>query len=181
MDSRKSSYLECLPAIYSDDDFMGRFLLVFEEIMGPIERIADNRHHYFDTRLAPPDMLPWLAQWVGLVLDERWSEERRRQLIRAAVELYSWRGTKRGLREMIRLYTGCEAKIDEPGLKARGRSKKAAENAHRFRVTLDVPKDASVDRAMVERIIEMEKPAHTEFELIMGGEGPGGDKPGGGS
>ena len=70
---------------HGDDDFLGRFLLIFESILGPIERIADSGHFYFDTRLAPPDMLPWLAQWVGLVLDERWPEDRRRQLIRAAV------------------------------------------------------------------------------------------------
>ncbi len=68
--SSKSSYLEYLPAIYSQGDFMGRFLMIFESILGPMEGVIDNISHYFDAGTAPEELLPWLASWVNLALDE---------------------------------------------------------------------------------------------------------------
>lgn len=157
-----SSYLKFLPAIYSADDFMGRFLLIFESILGPIDRTVGNLHYYFDAQMAPPEMLPWLASWLGLALDERWPEEQRRALILAAVDLYQWRGTRRGLSEFLRLYTGFIPEITEHGVGRRGIT---AAEAFKFTVRLRVPDPAQVDRAVVEAIIEAEKPAHTGYTL----------------
>ena len=157
-----SSYLKYLPAIYSADDFMGRFLLIFESILSPIDRTVGNLHYYFDAQMTPPEVLPWLASWLGLALDERWPEEQRRALILAAVELYQWRGTRRGLSEFVRLYTGLTPEIIETGVGRRGSTQA---DAFRFVVRLRVPDPAQVDRAMVESIIEAEKPAHTGYTL----------------
>ncbi|MCC6190909.1 MAG: FHA domain-containing protein [Anaerolineales bacterium] len=159
----RSTYLKYLPALYSADDFLGRFLLIFESILSPVERTIDNLHHYLDARLTPPEMLPWLASWLGLVLDERWPEERRRELIRAAVELYQWRGTRRGLTEFLRLYTGLAPEIVEPGLA--GRRAASGDDAFRFVVRLRAPNASRIDRAVVEAIIDAEKPAHAGYTL----------------
>lgn len=161
----RSSYLKHLPAIYSTDDFIGRFLLIFESILSPLDRTVDNLHHYFDARLTPPDFLPWLASWLGLVLDERWPEAQRRELIRSAVDLYEWRGTRRGLAEFIRLYTGCPAEIVEHGPNGKAASGANPEDAFRFTVRIVTPNPASVDRAMVQSIIDVEKPAHAGYTL----------------
>lgn len=158
----RSSYLKYLPALYSTDDFMGRFLLIFESILGPIERTVDNLYYYFDARLTPPEVLPWLASWLGLVLDERWPEARRRELIRAAVELYQWRGTRRGLTEFLRLYTGITPEIVETGV---GRKTVTEDEAFRLVVRLRVPNPAALDRAAIEAIIDAEKPAHVGYTL----------------
>jgi phage tail-like protein len=157
-----SSYLKYLPPIYSDDDFMGRFLLIFETILSPIERTIGNLHYYFDAQMAPPELLPWLASWLGLALDERWPEEQRRALILAAVDLYQWRGTRRGLSEFLRLYTGLTPDIIELGVGRRGATHA---DSFRFVVRFKVPDPVQVDRAMVEAIIEAEKPAHTGYSL----------------
>ncbi len=157
-----STYLKYLPPIYAGDDFIGRFLLIFETILSPIDRTIGNLHYYFDAQLTPPELLPWLASWLGLTLDERWPEDQRRALILAAVELYRWRGTRRGLSEFIRLYTGLTPEIVEPGVGRRGAT---AADAFRFIVRLRVPDPKLVDRAMVEAIIETEKPAHTGYTL----------------
>ncbi len=158
----RSSYLKYLPALYSTDDFMGRFLLIFESILGPIERTVDNLYYYFDAQITPPEVLPWLASWLGLVLDERWPEARRRELIRAAVELYQWRGTRRGLTEFLRLYTGITPEIVETGV---GRKTVTEAEAFRFVVRLRVPNPGSFDRAVIEAIIDAEKPAHVGYTL----------------
>jgi phage tail-like protein len=157
-----STYLKYLPAIYSADDFLGRFLLIFETILSPIERTVGNLHYYFDAQITPPEVLPWLASWLGLVLDERWPEEQRRALILAAVELYQWRGTRRGLSEFLRLYTGLAPEIVEHGV---GRRAATTAEAFRFTVRVRAPDPAQVDRAVVEAIIEAEKPAHTGYTL----------------
>jgi phage tail-like protein len=157
-----SSYLKYLPAIYSGDDFMGRFLMIFETILSPIDRTVGNLHYYFDPQMTPAELLPWLASWLGLALDERWPEEQRRALILAAVDLYQWRGTRRGLSEFVRLYTGLTPEIVEHGVGRRGATEA---DAFRFTVRIKVPDPAQVDRAVVEAIIEAEKPAHTGYTL----------------
>ena len=161
-DYKTSSYLQYLPPIYQDDPFTGRFLLIFESILDPLDRVIDQIHHYFDPLLAPEPLLPWLASWVDLVLNEKWSLERRRALVRHAAELYRWRGTRRGVSEYIRIYTGFIPLIDEPG---REQSGEPALPPHVFRVILDVPDPELINRELLETIIEAEKPAHTGYIL----------------
>ena len=53
--------------------------------------------------------------WVGTELDDAWPEERRRALVRRAVEIYRVRGTVEGLRAHIELVTGGRVEIVESG------------------------------------------------------------------
>ncbi|MBI5564841.1 MAG: FHA domain-containing protein [Chloroflexi bacterium] len=161
MPTDQSSYLKYLPSFLGGNEFLGRFLLIFEQILTPLDRQIDQLYQYFDPRLAPPDFLPWLASWLGLVLDERWPEGQRRELIRAAVELYEWRGTRRGLSEFLRLYTGFTPDIVEPGV---GKGAKA-DQAHRFVVRIKSSEPDKLDRALLMSIIDLEKPAHAGYKL----------------
>ncbi|MBP7686592.1 MAG: FHA domain-containing protein [Thermoflexales bacterium] len=161
MPTDQSSYLKYLPSFLGGNEFLGRFLLIFEQILTPLDRQIDQLYQYFDPRLAPPDFLPWLASWLGLVLDERWPEGQRRELIRAAVELYEWRGTRRGLSEFVRLYTGFTPVIIEPGV---GKGAKA-DQAHRFIVRITSSEPDKLDRAVLMSIIDLEKPAHAGYKL----------------
>ena len=171
-----SSYLQYLPALYREDDFTGRYLRIFEDIVKPIEGIINSLSFYFDAGTAPGSFLPWLASWLGLVLDERWPEVSHHELIESAVELYRWRGTKRGLSEYLRIYTGVVPQIIEQTYTAgmqlgsgtqlgtiqlgAGESK-----AHCFTVVLNVPEASNIDADIVRTIIELEKPAHTTYIL----------------
>lgn len=159
-----SSYTQYLPPCYQDDPFMGRFLMIFEAILDPLERMLDEIHRYFDPQLAPERMLPWLASWVDLVLNEKWPLERRRALVAAAAELYRWRGTRHGLSEYIRIYTGITPTIIEADPQSASNGAPALP-PHVFQVILEVPDAASVERELVEVIIETQKPAHTGYIL----------------
>jgi len=154
-------YLRYLPGLYHDDDLLDRFLRGCEDVLGPIERTVGDLENYVNPRLAPEELLPWLAFWVGLTLDARWPEERRRALIVEAATLYPWRGTKRGLKRAIQLVTGYEPEVVEP--QATGRQRR--DRSHLFQVVLRVPDPDAIDRAMVESIIEGQKPAHTAYLL----------------
>src|SRR5438876_2866308 len=89
-----SSYLKYLPAIYSSDSFVGRFLRIFEDVLGPIQVMVDNQPYYFDPMTAPKDLLNLLAFWVDLDEGADWPLPKRRALVAAAPILYRMRGTK---------------------------------------------------------------------------------------
>lgn len=158
----RSTYLDYLPGLYQESDFLGRFLLIFEHILSPVDRTIGNISHFFDPDVTPHEMLPWLGSWLGVVLDARVPEDRRRELITAAPELYRWRGTKRGLREYLRLYTGIEPEISEPGLSEIASNRNLA---FRFTVRVRVPAGSNVQRSFIESIIDAEKPAFAACDL----------------
>ncbi len=170
----QSSYLEYLPALYQDDEFMGQFLLIFESILKPIENTVDNIPLYFSPLVTPESLLPWLASWVDLALDPTWPIERRRELVKSAVELYRWRGTKRGLSEYLRIYTGSVPEISEyiPGMRLDHGTKLGVNTwlgssgeGHHFTVTLDLDEDSEINSGTVKAIIEAQKPAYTVYTL----------------
>jgi phage tail-like protein len=170
-----SSYLQYLPAIYQKDPFLGRFLLIFESILGPIEETIDQIAAYLDPRLTPAELLPWLASWVGLELDENWPPDRQRALVGATVMLYRWRGTRRALRDHLRIYTGREPLIVEnfDGLRL-GQDASLGVNTslgvarqHHIAVTVTVDQPENLDEQVLRRIIELEKPPHAGYTLTI--------------
>ncbi len=170
----KSRYLEHLPGLYRDDEFMGRFLLIFESIMKPIENTVSSLPFYLDPMVVPESLLDWLAYWLDLVLDTTWPLERRRELVKSAAELYRWQGTKRGLSEYLRIYTGSMPEIIEyiPGMRLDRETQlgintvlgSSGEGNH-FIVSLAVDDENSVDIDVIRSIIEAQKPAHTVYTL----------------
>lgn len=163
-------YLALLPPIYHDQRFLQRFLLIFKSILSPLDRQIAQISHYFDPRLAPEPLLPWLASWVDLTLDERWPDTRRRELIRSASVLYRWRGTRRGLLDYLRIYIGpgADIRIVEQGQEQRNLGEEPLP-PHTFRVIIEAPRPSldELDRGLLERIIELEKPAHTAYQLEL--------------
>ena len=83
-----------LPAIYHDDDFGMRFVGALETLLDPIVGILDNLPAHFDadSRRRTSDLL---AAWLGVELDESWSEDRQRELVQRQAELARRRGTRR--------------------------------------------------------------------------------------
>ncbi len=182
-EERHSNYLQYLPAFYREDDFAGRFLNIFEDILNPIEGIIHNLAFYFDPGTAPQSILPWLTSWVGLVMDERWPEARRQQLIKSTTELYRWRGTKRGLSEYLKIYTGVvpqitetvigpEAKLDPDTRLGVNAYLGGSGESFTFNVTIASQDLSEVDIDVIRAIIESQKPAHTTYTLKVLAQGP---------
>ncbi len=87
----ESKYLKMMPSLYRSEgvgvelDFTNRFLHAFQRALSGVEgeidpprgleEVLDRFADYFDPDLAPPQILPYLAQWVALdfVEDEEWN------------------------------------------------------------------------------------------------------------
>ncbi len=50
--------------------------------------------------------MTWLASWLNVALEEGWHENKKRQFIREAHELYKQKGTPSGIERLIEIYTG---------------------------------------------------------------------------
>jgi phage tail-like protein len=149
-----SNYLDYLPVIFHDGDFMSRFLLIFQSMWEPLEQRQDHLAMYFDPHTCPEPFLRWLAGWFGVAVGPRQSEGRLRTLLSEAVELYRWRGTNYGLTRMIEVCTGATPIVSE-----------TAANPFVLHIRVALPADVDVDRDAIERLIVANKPAHTAYFL----------------
>ncbi len=174
LNEEPSRLLDYLPPVFREDKMMGRFLMIFDSIITPIENTVDNMALYFDPRITPEPLLAWLASWVDIAMDPRWPLERRRELVSNAAELYRWRGTRRGLSEYLRIYTGKKPQIIEyiPGMILDEKTELGVNTVlgssgtgHHFTVVISAEENENVDRRVVKQIIESQKPAHTDYTL----------------
>lgn len=118
----RDSYLGDLPAIYRDEmpcgDFLLRLLSLFESMYQDVEDEIGAMPILFDAKAAPERFLRWLAEWLGLELDENWSTAKQRRILEEIFKLYAQRGTASGLRRTLKLFAGVDAVIEEPILNA---------------------------------------------------------------
>lgn len=184
-----SRLLNHLPAIYieemnrmrADDDgappFFERFLLGFEDGSRPLQRTLDRLDQLFGAYSTPTEFLLWLGAWVCAPIDENWPEMQRRSLIREAVELFRWRGTRRGLARYLQIYTGVVPEItDQPvkGMRLSPETKMGAPSTilgdvpfHTLVVTVAAPTPEAINEQVLHDIISYEKPAHTAYSLRL--------------
>jgi phage tail-like protein len=176
----RSLYLDFVPAIYREVDFIGRFLKVFEQSFEPAVDILQTLWAYLDPNTAPRQMLPFLAYWVGWPGLVPWDELKQRQLIRRALEIYRWRGTQRGLQLYLHLYTGLpdsQIHIEESfnrtfelGPSQLGPSTVLGNGRpYHFCVRLTPARDKldALDETLIRTIIEQEKPAFCTYDLRL--------------
>jgi phage tail-like protein len=181
-----------LPAVYREDqdsgDFLDRFLANMEGVNSVIEGKIASAQTLFDVRTATPDMLNWLASWFDVALDPSWNDRQRRLFVKHAATFFGWRGTIRGLKLALKLavqdsiaeadfdLSGPE-KNDPSGVRiiesylTRNGIGTMANSAHRFTVLLprlradQTPEQEAEMKRLAERIIAIEKPAHTIFDV----------------
>jgi phage tail-like protein len=184
-----------LPGIYRRSEVLKEFLWAFESTtedvpgseetggeagvtFGSLEENIDRIASFFDPHEAPGAFLPWLAQWVALTALVG-PEDRQRRLIAEIVPLYRKRGTRTYVEELLRLYTGAAASVEEdvlPGMEvgvrsAVGQETRLGEDPFRFTVRMRVrPVPASMEEraeltALAHMVVRLAKPAHTHYEL----------------
>jgi phage tail-like protein len=157
--TKTSTWLQYLPEIYSDDEFVGRYLLVFESIFSPIVWMLDNFDFYLDADTMPAEWLQWVGSWFDLLVLPELSIEKQRAIIKQLGWLFSRRGTKSALQRLIELYFDTSPEIIEP----------ADEPCH-FVVKLKLMNPPFKNsREIVERLIASQKPAFASYSLELEG------------
>ena len=188
----RESYVKWLPTIYQRADVNGQnffrdFLWILQHLFSTIEEQLDIIHTFFDPFEAPEKFLPWLASWSAMVLEEDWPIEKKRRLIRRAIELYRIRGTVKGLKLFISMFTGHEPEIKENVWPFRGWRIGVTSDigidtvvlppvnlAHTCVVEMPVSyQDISPEAVIrIHEILQMEKPANVQYYLRFAAEGP---------
>jgi phage tail-like protein len=86
--------------------FLQRYLATLEGDLDDLAARAEERRVLLDPRIVPEELLPWLASFLGLVLDERWPARARRTLVAEAAGLFARRGTVAALTRLMEIYLG---------------------------------------------------------------------------
>lgn len=172
-----SLYPSFLPEIYQEVDFIGRFLAIFEQAFEPAVNQLQSLWAYLDPLTAPEGMLPFLAHWVGWPDDIHWGVDRQRRLIRQAMEIYQWRGTRKGLRLYLQLYTDLpddQIQIIESftqGFVLGGETSLGVTTliggGQPFHFTVRLQSHEPLEEALIRKIIDQEKPAFCTYDLDL--------------
>ena len=146
--------IQYLPGIYHTE-FMARFLGLFETILTPIEWNVDNFDLFLNPETAPIGFISWLAQWFDITFESAWTESQRRTLLKDAHMIYARRGTRWALSRVLEILTGYKPTIIDEG-----------KDLSDFSFKVILPLAASeINREMIERLIDANKPAHTMYAL----------------
>ena len=181
-----SLYLDFLPSIYREVDLISRLMKVFEQTFEPTVDAFEAMWAYLDPLTAPEALLPFLAHWVGWDLLSTIPIARQRYLIRNAVSIYRWRGTKKGLRFYLHLYTGLPLDEDLPERAKHISIEEAIGDGfildranlgedtvlgggrpYHFTVRLRSTPAISLDETLIRQIIEAEKPTWCTYDLYL--------------
>lgn len=159
---------DALPALFQEDGFTQRFMSAFDASLAPVFATLDNLPAYFDPWLAPPDFLEWLGSWFGLALDDTWTIERRRAVLANAYQFYRMRGTAKGLKAQVEIFTGGIAEIiDTGGVATSTKAGEALPGSPNFalmvRVTVDDP--TAINMTRLDELVANAKPAHVTHKV----------------
>lgn len=93
--------------------FLTRFLGVFQTMIDDMEDKIDTVSKYFDADACSGAFLKSLSMWLDIDNSFLLKEEKLKQVIKNSFLLYAEKGTKKGLSDMIELYTDKKPLIAE--------------------------------------------------------------------
>jgi phage tail-like protein len=176
----KSSEIErFLPTVIRRTVRRGNPLMAILEVMSalhePSEDLLAKLDCIFNPFRTPASFVPFLARWLDLerIFDGAYTPASNgrspistgldclRALTASASYLSQWRGTKKGLDHFLEIVTGAnEFTIEEQVIGPDGAPIP-------FHLRVIAPGSAQPHRALIERVIESEKPAYVTYEIVF--------------
>lgn len=111
-----------LPGAMARDPVINGFVRAFEEIADSIRAQIADLVYELDVNLASPEMLGYLASWLGVDIDasllaseDPAVRDAQRRLIRSVGQALVWRGTRRGVETLLEALTGSRVDVIDPG------------------------------------------------------------------
>ena len=65
---------DTLPSMLREDPVAGSLCASFDDLLAPVLLTLGHLANYLDPATTPDDMIPWLAQWLGLGVTSMSSE-----------------------------------------------------------------------------------------------------------
>ena len=158
--------LDQLPLSMLDDDFLVRFVSIFQELSDSFMVQADAIEHVVDISVAPTPMVRYLGQWIGAEdnVDASLPDLLQRRIVRETGRILPWRGTAVGLQRLLELMTDHPAEVeDSGGVYPEG---EAPANPGHVRITVQSTGWATEDDLL--ELVRAQLPAFVTFELLVG-------------
>jgi len=161
---------DTLPATLREDPFAGGLCASFDELQAPALLTLDTFASYLDPATTPDDMIPWLAQWLGLGVDLNVGQARQRHELQIAGRLNARRGTRASIAKELENALGVAVVVSESG-GARWSPSPAGslpgEAQEMLSVVLHPAGGQVVDLDRVNALIRSIKPAHVRHQVSV--------------
>jgi phage tail-like protein len=106
---------DTLPSMLREDPFAESLCGSFDELLAPVLLTLDTFTNYLDPATTPEDMIPWLAQWLGLGVDLNVERARQRRELQVAGLLNATRGTRVSIATELENALGMPVEVNESG------------------------------------------------------------------
>lgn len=155
-----------LPAGMLGDDFFLRFVRIFQAEGETLLTHADTLPHLADARLAPIQMVRYMARWLGTDgIDDSYGEAAQRAVLGMVARTLPWRGTRYALAQLLEMYSGGPVTIvDGGGVYEEGR---APDDAAWVRLEVDSTGPLPTEDFIA--LVLDEVPAHVRAEIVVAG------------
>lgn len=164
---------ETLPSMLREDPFARELCAGLDEVLAPVLLSLDSFAAYLDVGTTPDDMLPWLAQWVGLTLDPAHERGGQRELLRTAREMHARQGTRHGIELAVTAALGVEVEVVETGAAAwssRADAELPGQPEPAIVVRVRPGADREVDLDHLDAVVRAVRPVHVRYEVEVVGE-----------
>ncbi|MBW4643006.1 MAG: hypothetical protein KME23_08440 [Goleter apudmare HA4340-LM2] len=147
-----------------------------------LEEIIAGLATYFEPQQTPSEFISWLASWTALSLRADIDSSIQRQFIANVVKHYQLRGTKANLEDLLRIFVRGKPSVTETSVAEFqiGVSSTIGKDTylrggppHFFTVSIALaeelkgkPQELARQLEIANALIQLEKPAHTDYQLI---------------
>jgi phage tail-like protein len=156
-----------LPVGMAEDDFLFRFVSIFQRVADTVVDQIDTLPHTFDPTVAPEPMVRLMGAWMGVDwIDSSLDVRLQRAIVTEYSQIIRWRGTKLGVRRLLELLSGGGAVTvtDSGGVWPEGESPHSAPH-----VRIDLESRGWLSDGDLVRIVRAELPATASFDLWVAG------------
>lgn len=163
---------DTLPSMLREDAFARDLCAALDEVLAPIMLSLDSFPAYLDVGTTPDDMVPWLAQWVGLTVDHARKRGGQRELLRTARDMHALQGTRRGIELAVSAALGAEVKVEVSESGGTAWSERAdddlpGEPVPALVVTVRPGPGQDVDLEHLDAVVRAVRPAHVRYEVAI--------------
>jgi phage tail-like protein len=161
---------DTLPSMLREDPFARSLCESFDDVLAPVLLTLDTFDNYLDPDTTPVDMIPWLAQWLGLGAELNADLARQRDELRIAGSLNVTRGTRRSIELVLEQALGMPVEVSESGgarwTPSPGGSLPGEPDAS-ITVVVRPSGDVTVDIDRLDALVRSVKPAHVRHVVSV--------------